>query len=166
MTGVVVNTYMHSVTYVADNILKSMKDIIRLSGLDPKNLVDGWSSNMRALQVWLDSRHLEKVVLEIFDPRTDALVGRWDIDVIYTTGSGDGGSGPTQSRSNTTSVRQGWRPAKPSIACCCRTSGAIPMSMDGDQGNIDRRRASCGTALARQSSTMACAAVQPIGGNT
>ena len=90
MTSVVVNTYTHSVTYVADNILKSMKDIIRLSGLDPTNLVDGWSSNMRALQVWLDSRHLEKVVLEIFDPRTDALVGRWDIDVIYTTGSGDG----------------------------------------------------------------------------
>jgi hypothetical protein len=32
MTSVVVNTYTHSVTYVADNILKSMKDIIRLSG--------------------------------------------------------------------------------------------------------------------------------------
>jgi hypothetical protein len=91
MTGVAVNTYTHSVTYVADNILKSMKDIIRLSGLDPANLVDGWSNKMRALQAWLGSRHLETVVLEIFNPKTDALVGRWDIDVIYTTGSGDGG---------------------------------------------------------------------------
>jgi len=91
MTSVAVNTYTHSVVYVADNILKSMKDIIRLSGLDPTNLVDGWSSKMRALQAWLQSRHLETVVLEIFDPKTDALVGRWDIDVIYTTGSGDGG---------------------------------------------------------------------------
>ena len=35
MTNVAVNTYTHSVTYVADNILKSLKDIIRLSGLDP-----------------------------------------------------------------------------------------------------------------------------------
>ena len=91
MTSVAVNTYTHSVTYVADNILKSMKDIIRLSGLDPTNLVEGWSSNMRALQTWLHSGHLETVVLEIFDPKTEALAGRWDIDVIYTTGLGDGG---------------------------------------------------------------------------
>ncbi len=91
MTTVAVNTYTHSVTYVADNILKSMKDIIRLSGLDPSNLVNGWSSNMTALQTWLQSRHLETVVLEIYDPNSNALIGRWDIDVVYTTGSGDGG---------------------------------------------------------------------------
>ena len=91
MTSVGVNTFTHSVTYVADNILKSMKDIVRLSGLDPSNLVEGWSSNMSALQTWLHSRHLETVVLEIFNPRTNGLVGRWDIDVIYTTGLGDGG---------------------------------------------------------------------------
>ncbi len=90
MTNVVVNTYTHSVTYVADNILKSFKDIIRLSGLDPSNLVASWESNMRAIRTWLSSRHLETVVLEIFDPKTDALVGRWDIDVVYTTGMGDG----------------------------------------------------------------------------
>src|SRR3546814_19912536 len=76
---------------VADNILKSMKDIILLSGLDPTNLVDGWASKMRALQTWLASRHLDVVVLEILNSKTDALIGRWDIDVVYTTGSGDGG---------------------------------------------------------------------------
>ena len=46
---------------------------------------------MRAIQTWLQSGHLEVVVLEIFNPKTDALVVRWDIDVIYTTGMGDGG---------------------------------------------------------------------------
>ena len=92
MTSVIVNTYTHSVVYVADNILKSMKDIIRLSGLDPSGLVDDWQSKMRALQTWLSSGHLETVILEIFDPKTDELVGRWDIDVIYSTGlGGDGG---------------------------------------------------------------------------
>jgi hypothetical protein len=55
MTSVAVNTYTHSVTYVADNILKSLKDIVRLSGLDPSKLVDGWESNMLALRTWLDS---------------------------------------------------------------------------------------------------------------
>lgn len=91
MTSVAVNTYTHSITYVADNILKSFKDIIRLSGLDPANLVDSWESKMRALRTWLESGHLERVVLEIFNPKSDALVGRWDIDVVYTAGSGDGG---------------------------------------------------------------------------
>ena len=91
MTSVAVNIYTYSVTYVADNILKSMKDIVRLSGLDPADLVDDWSTNMRAIQTWLDSGHLETVVLEIFHPITGGLVGRWDIDVVYTTGLGDGG---------------------------------------------------------------------------
>src|SRR3546814_16371899 len=58
---------------------------------DPTNLVDGWASKMRALQTWLASRHLDVVVLEILNSKTDALIGRWDIDVVYTTGSGDGG---------------------------------------------------------------------------
>jgi Bacterial HORMA domain 2 len=89
MTNVAVYSYAHSVTYVADNILKSFKDIIRLSGLDPSNLVEGWDSKMRGLTTWLASGHLERVVLEVFDPKTDALVGRWDIDVVYG-GADDG----------------------------------------------------------------------------
>jgi len=90
MTSVAVNTYTHSVTYVADNILKSFKDIIRLSGLDPSNLVASWETNMRALRTWLDSGDLECVVLEVFNPKTGALIVRWDIDVIYNWSSGDG----------------------------------------------------------------------------
>jgi hypothetical protein len=89
MTSVAVYSYTHSVTYVADNILKSFKDIILLSGLDPANLVESWQSKMLALKTWLQSGHLESVVLEVFDPKTDALVGRWDIDVVYG-GAGDG----------------------------------------------------------------------------
>ena len=89
MTSVAVYSYTHSVTYVADNILKSFKDIIRLSGLDPTNLVQDWDSKMLALKTWLSSGHLEKVVLEVFDPTTDKLVGRWDIDVVYGA-AGDG----------------------------------------------------------------------------
>lgn len=90
MTSVVVNTYTHSVVYVADNILKSMKDILRLSGLDPTGLVEDWQSTMTAMQTWLQSRHLETVVLEIFDPKTDQIIGRWDIDVVYSALGGDG----------------------------------------------------------------------------
>jgi hypothetical protein len=89
MTTVAVYSYTHSVTYVADNILKSFKDIIRLSGLDPTNVVESWDSKMLALRTWLASGHLETVVLEVFDPSTDSLIGRWDIDVVYGA-AGDG----------------------------------------------------------------------------
>lgn len=90
MTAVAVYSYTHSVTYVADNILKSLKDIIRLSGLDPNNLVGSWDSKLRALTTWINSGHLKTVMLEVFNPKTDALITRWDIEIVYGWTSGDG----------------------------------------------------------------------------
>lgn len=90
MTSVAVYSRTHSVTYVADNILMSLKDILRLSGLNPARLVDSWDSNMRALRTWLDSGHLQCVVIEIYNPKTDSLVTRWDVEVVYNWSSGDG----------------------------------------------------------------------------
>ena len=90
MSAVSVNTYAYSVTYVADNILKSFKDIINLSGLDPSNLVGSWPTHQLAIKTWLASRHLRAVFLEIYDPRTDKLITRWDMDVVYSWSEGDG----------------------------------------------------------------------------
>lgn len=90
MSAVATYSYTHSVTYVADNILKSLKDIIRLSGLDPSDFVGGWASNLNAVKTWLDSGHLEIIVLEIYNSNTDALIIRWDIEVVYSWASGDG----------------------------------------------------------------------------
>src|SRR5665647_1942714 len=90
MTSVAVYSYTHSVTYVADNILKSLKDIIRLSGLDPSNFAATWDSKLLALRTWIDSGHLERVVLEVFHPKTDALIIRWDIDIVYGWSSDEG----------------------------------------------------------------------------
>jgi len=92
MSAVVVSSYSrtHSVTYVAENMLKSLKDIIRLSGLDPGKLVADWEVLSDGLRTWMASEHLERVVLEVFDPRTGALLGRWDIEVTYGWVGGDG----------------------------------------------------------------------------
>lgn len=89
MTVVNVNTYTHSVTYVSGNILKSFKDIVRLIGLDPKGLIADWKVLTRGLETWLGTGHLNKVILEVFDPSTDKLVSRWDVDIVYGW-SGDG----------------------------------------------------------------------------
>lgn len=91
MSTVSVNTYTHSVTYLADNMLKSVKDIIVQSGLDPAAFVGDWEFYKTGMRTWLQSGHLEKVILEVFDPTNDALVFRWDIEVSYAwNGAGDG----------------------------------------------------------------------------
>ena len=84
MSAVAVYSYTQSVVYVADNILKSLKDIIRLSGLDPAKLVGEWEVLLRGISTWIESRHLETVKLEIYDPKTDALITRWDVGISYT----------------------------------------------------------------------------------
>ncbi len=90
MTSVTVNTYTHSVTYVADNILKSIKDIIKLSGLNPQKFAENWNVTQRGLAAWLQSKHLQRVVLEIYNPNTGGLIIRWDLDINYNYGTGDG----------------------------------------------------------------------------
>lgn len=90
MTAVTTYSYTHSVTYLADNILKSFKDILVLSGLDPAQLVGSWESNLLALRTWIESEHLRSVRLEIFDPWTSELITRWDIDIEYAWSSGEG----------------------------------------------------------------------------
>lgn len=89
MTSVAVNTYTHSVTYLADNVLRSLKDIIRESGLNPTEFTASWESNKLAISTWLETQDLERVVLEIYNPVTDALITRWDIDIYYDW-NGDG----------------------------------------------------------------------------
>lgn len=90
MTTVSVYSYTQSVTYVTDNILKSLKDILRVSGLDPTGLVGDWDALHRGIKAWIDSQHLELVILEVYHPKTDALIIRWDISVSYTWDSAAG----------------------------------------------------------------------------
>jgi hypothetical protein len=78
-----VNTYVHSVTYLTDNIIRSLQDIIRMSGLSPGNLATSWDSVHLAMSTWLKSKDLERVVLEIYNPQTDELVTRWDVEIAY-----------------------------------------------------------------------------------
>jgi hypothetical protein len=92
MTAVSVSvySYTYSVTYVAENILKSLKDIIRLSGLDPSEFVQDWELNMRAVNGWLHSGDLQCVMLDIYHPRTGVLLFQWNIEISYSWTGGDG----------------------------------------------------------------------------
>ena len=93
MSSVAVSTYAltynttHTVTYVTGKMLLLLKEIIRGIGLDPSKLTDEWGSLELAISTWLRTQHLEKLCLEIYNPRTDVLVSRWDLDVVYGYGS-------------------------------------------------------------------------------
>jgi Bacterial HORMA domain 2 len=84
-----VDTKAYTVTYVTDKLLTSIKKIIIGSGLDPAKMSRSWVTLERGVSAWLKSEHLTKMVLEIFDPKTDDLICRWDLDIIYGY-SGDG----------------------------------------------------------------------------
>lgn len=88
--SVAVRSYTHAVTYVADNLLKSLKDILLYSGLDPNKLAADREVLHRGISMWIESGHLRKIVLEVFNPITDRLLGRWDIHISYEWTSGDG----------------------------------------------------------------------------
>ena len=91
-TSVSVNTYTYSVTFVADNVQRTLKDIIVQSGLDPTKYVNSWKCINLALTTWMQSKHLKTIILEIFNPNDDTLVGRWDIEISYGWSSSDTGS--------------------------------------------------------------------------
>ncbi|MGJ4927160.1 HORMA domain containing protein [Bradyrhizobium sp. HKCCYLS2038] len=92
MTAVAVNVYSHthSVTYVAENILKSLKDVILHSGLDPAVFVNNWELHKRGVDGWLRSGDLKCVKLDIYHPLTDELLFQWNIEISYSWTGGDG----------------------------------------------------------------------------
>ena len=87
-TTVSVFSYTHSVTYVTDNILRSFKDIIRLVGLDPGEMQ--WDVLHRGIHAWITSGDLQRIVLEIYDPVADELLGGWAVEVVYAYSVDDG----------------------------------------------------------------------------
>ncbi len=91
-THVITNTYAHTTTYITDKLLRSILFIIRESGLNPAKFAGDWDWMERGIKTWLGTRDLTRVVLEVFDPRNNNLLFRWDFDIVYDYGSnGDGG---------------------------------------------------------------------------
>jgi hypothetical protein len=88
-TSTFVISYAKTVTYVTTKMLLVLKEIIREIGLDPSRFTNDWDTYEEAVSTWISSRHLQCITLEVYDPRTDKLITRWDIDVVYSS-IGDG----------------------------------------------------------------------------
>ena len=69
----------HSVVFLSDNLRNTLREVIRENGLSPDKLMQDWETIERGIRTWLDSRHLERLILEVH--RGGALVNRWDFDI-------------------------------------------------------------------------------------
>lgn len=91
MTAVHVGSTTHTTTYVATNLLRTLRSLITEAGLDPTKFMSTWSVWEDGVAHWLGERGLDTLVLEVFDPTdtTDDRRGRFDFTLDYTYG-GDG----------------------------------------------------------------------------
>jgi Bacterial HORMA domain 2 len=80
-----VYTHVNVAAYITDKMLLSLGNIIRDSGLNMQKFVNQRDNCEIGIKTWLASGHLEKVILEVFDPLTNALVKRWDFH-LYVDG--------------------------------------------------------------------------------
>ena len=78
-------TYSHTVKYLTGKLLLTLEHIILRSGLSPAKLTDDLELYERGVKAWLESRHLESIVLEVFRPGNSSLIGRWDLPIEYGT---------------------------------------------------------------------------------
>ncbi len=86
-TFVISRTY--TVTYVTAKMMHILSNIIRDIGLNPSKFTNNWTLYETGISTWLASGHLRHVSLEVYDPRTDDLIRRWDMEVVYSS-VGDG----------------------------------------------------------------------------
>ena len=77
------NTYSYSVNHVTDGMINGIKRIVALSDLDLDKFMGEWKSLDNAMKIWLGDRHMKSIILEVYDPKTNILITRWDMDVRY-----------------------------------------------------------------------------------
>jgi hypothetical protein len=80
----------HTSTYVSDKLRNFLKLLVNHCGLNPEGVVDAWSSWVdRAARAWLESGHLESIVIEFFRPGAYVALARWDFPIRYDGNGGD-----------------------------------------------------------------------------
>lgn len=92
MTAVTVHTYnrTHTSVFVSDKLRNFLKLLVRHYGLDPQGVVDAWSDWVdRTARTWLESGHLESIVIEFYRPGSDVATARWDFPIRYDGNGAD-----------------------------------------------------------------------------
>ena len=89
-TGVKVNVHTYATTHVATNLVRSLKDLVVACGLSAEKIVGVWDVLEGGVATWLGTRHLKRLILEIYPTATGNLVKRFDFDIDYSYHPGGG----------------------------------------------------------------------------
>jgi len=74
----------HTSVFISDKLRNFLKLLVRYYGLDPQGVLDAWSDWVdRAARTWLESGHLQVIVIEFFWPDSDTATARWDFPIRY-----------------------------------------------------------------------------------
>ena len=68
-------TRAHNVTFLTDNLLNILREVIRENGLSPDKLAQDRDTLARGMRIWLHSGHLTNVIVEFYRPGTTAAEG-------------------------------------------------------------------------------------------
>lgn len=77
----------HSVTFLSDNLLNTLREVIRENGISPEKLMQDRDVIAKGLRTWLASGHLTQVTVEFYRPGSAVADARWEFPVTYD-GSG------------------------------------------------------------------------------
>ncbi|MFE2886343.1 hypothetical protein ACUXZZ_23570 [Streptomyces graminifolii] len=89
MTGVRVRTNINVVArasvYSANEIVRIFYEVVNDVGLDVTALAETQPTIEKGLRAWLAMRKLEAAYLEVFDPVTQVVRCRTDLNIVYTS---------------------------------------------------------------------------------
>jgi hypothetical protein len=77
----------HSFVFLSDNMRNVLREVIRENKISPEKLMQDWETIERGIRTWLDSGHLNNIVVEFFKPGSSEADARWDFP-IRLAGSG------------------------------------------------------------------------------
>jgi hypothetical protein len=80
-------TQTHSIVFLSDNLRNTLREVIRENGISPQKLMQDWEAIERGIHTWLQTGHLNSIVVEFFKPGASAASARWEFPIGYT-GSG------------------------------------------------------------------------------
>jgi hypothetical protein len=79
--------HTHNIVFLSDNLRNTLREVIRENGISPDKLMQDWATIERGMKAWLQSGHLNNIVVEFFKPAASASSARWEFPIGYT-GSG------------------------------------------------------------------------------
>lgn len=73
----------HNIVFLSDNLRNTLREVIRENGISPEKLMQDWETIERGIKAWLQSGHLNNIVVEFYKPGATVSSARWEFPIGY-----------------------------------------------------------------------------------